>query len=226
MHYLSLYSRLEEKLAGDNQSKQLLALNVKYETLQREKRLQALQAQNELETQQEASTRKLFYGGFVLLGFITLMIYIRYRNNKRKNRQLREQKEEIDQQNATLQQLNNLQTTLLEEKEWLLREIHHRVKNNLQIITSLLASQSEYLRDPAALAVMLESQHRVEAMSLIHQKLYNSGDLNSIYMPEYISELVNYLRDSFEMKQKVLFDLEIAKLLNGNYQNVENGKPM
>jgi two-component sensor histidine kinase len=210
LHYFHLFEQLEEDVSSEKQTRALLDLNVRYETLQREKRLQELQAASRLQEQKETHTRRLFYGGFALLGFIIVMVYIRYYNNKRKNRQLRAQKEEIDVQNSALQELNRKQTTLIDEKEWLLREIHHRVKNNLQIITGLLLSQSEFLRDQAAVDVMVESQRRVQAMSLIHQKLYNSENLSSIYMPEYIGELVDFLRESFVMQHKVVFRLDIA----------------
>jgi two-component sensor histidine kinase len=79
---------------------------------------------------------------------------------------------EINQTNRSLQ-------NLLEEKERLLREIHHRVKNNLQIVMSLLNTQSEYLENDAALVAIRESQHRIHSISLIHQKLYQSENVPS-----------------------------------------------
>ncbi len=212
VHWLVQYNKLQDKVNDESQSKQIIDLNVKYETLQREKRLQQLQAQNQMEVQKAASARKLYIAGFILLGLVIVMVYIRYRNNKRTNSQLRTQKEEIDQQNIELHELNHRQLVLLEEKDWLLREVHHRVKNNLQVITSLLSSQSEFLKDETAARVILESQHRVEAMSLIHQKLYNSENLSNINMPDYIGELVDYLRDSFDMSKKVVFDLSIERI--------------
>jgi two-component sensor histidine kinase len=206
------YIKLSEKLSDVKQSQQMLDLNAKYQTVQRQKQLEALEAKNRLELQNAAFTRRLFYGGFVFLCFVIVMLYARYRSNRRKNRQLNAQKQAIDEQNLALQELNHEQTLLLEEKEWLLREIHHRVKNNLQIITSLLLSQSEFLRDQNAVDIMLGSQRRIQAMSLIHQKLYNSANLSSIYMPEYIGELVDYLRESFMIQQKVVFQLQIDNL--------------
>jgi PAS domain S-box-containing protein len=81
----------------------------------------------------------------------------------------------------------------LEEKELLLREIHHRVKNNLQIISSLLNLQSEYIKDENDLALFKDSQSRVKSMAFIHEQLYQSSNFNSIEFSEYIHNLVTYL---------------------------------
>jgi len=97
----------------------------------------------------------------------------------------------------------------LEEKEWLLKEIHHRVKNNLHTITSLLESQSAYLENEA-LSAIRNSQHRVFAMSIIHQKLYQpETNSTEIDMSVYIHELVDYLQESFETGQRINFILEL-----------------
>ncbi len=84
-------------------------------------------------------------------------------------------------------------TTSLKEKEVLLREIHHRVKNNLQIIYSLLDLQTGYVDDPGVLAMFRESQRRVKSMAFIHQKLYQSKDLAKIDFSEYARSLVEEL---------------------------------
>ena len=73
----------------------------------------------------------------------------------------------------------------LGEKELLLKEIHHRVKNNLQIVASLLHTQARHIADPAVLAMLEESQNRVKAMALVHERLYRSDDISSIDMGEY-----------------------------------------
>jgi two-component sensor histidine kinase len=87
---------------------------------------------------------------------------------------------------------------LLAEKERLLKEIHHRVKNNLQIVMSLLNSQAASLEDKVALSAIQESQHRVQAMALIHQKLYQSEQVARVDMAAYLRDLVVYLRDSYQ----------------------------
>ncbi len=79
------------------------------------------------------------------------------------------------------------------EKEVLLREIHHRVKNNLQVVTSLLQLQSGCIQDPAVVEQFRESQQRVRVMALIHEKLYQSVDLSDIDFAEYLRSLVPML---------------------------------
>ncbi|WP_286242656.1 PAS domain S-box protein [Methanobacterium ferruginis] len=85
----------------------------------------------------------------------------------------------------------------LNEKEILLKEIHHRVKNNLMIISSLLNIQSRYLKDEESRSIFKESQNRAKSMALIHQRLYESVDLKNIGFKEYITTLANDLYRSY-----------------------------
>jgi PAS domain S-box-containing protein len=93
-------------------------------------------------------------------------------------------------------------TKTVVEKEVLLREVHHRVKNNLQIIISLLNLQSRYLTDEATLSAFRESQNRIKAMSLVHEKLYQSADISKIELDKYLMFLGNNLLQFFGMKGK------------------------
>ncbi len=85
----------------------------------------------------------------------------------------------------------------LKEKEVLLREIHHRVKNNMQIISSLLSLQSRYLKNERDMAIIRESQNRIKSMALIHEKLYKSEDLANINAREYFMSIADGLVRSY-----------------------------
>lgn len=100
--------------------------------------------------------------------------------------------------------------SLLKENEWLLKELHHRVKNNLQIVTSLLHSQSAYLTDHAAINAIMGSQHRIQAMALLHKRLYQPESFATVFMRDYIADLVSYLLDSFH--STIRCDLQVEDI--------------
>jgi PAS domain S-box-containing protein len=101
-------------------------------------------------------------------------------------------------EHALQQALEQIKASL-HEKEVLLKEIHHRVKNNMQVITSLLNLQSKNIRDEQALSVFQDSQNRVKSMALIHETLYQSKDLSCINFAEYLQKLVAHVSRSYRM---------------------------
>ncbi|MCB0731651.1 MAG: HAMP domain-containing protein [Ignavibacteriae bacterium] len=121
------------------------------------------------------------------------------------------QKENIERKKAEVEISSSLH-----EKEVLLKEIHHRVKNNLQIVSSLFFFQSKQLSDPQTIEMFRDGQNRVKSMALIHEKLYQSGDLANIDFKEYVKKLTNFLFQSYGVNQTKI------KLKN-NVQKVELG---
>ncbi|MCE9531672.1 MAG: PAS domain S-box protein [Planctomycetes bacterium] len=98
----------------------------------------------------------------------------------------------------------------LEEKQVLLREIHHRVKNNLQVISSLLDLQSQYSKDPATVEMFRESQNRVRSMALVHERLYQSETLANIDFANYLGDLVGYLSSTYRVDTGMIhFELDL-----------------
>jgi two-component sensor histidine kinase len=103
----------------------------------------------------------------------------------------------------------------LAEKEVLLKEIHHRVKNNMQIISSLLSLQSLQVDDPKVQAMFAESQNRISAMGLIHQRLYDSGNLGRIDLPAYLQNLVSMVLKTNPTSARIDAEVDVDQLLLG-----------
>ncbi|WP_020604592.1 tetratricopeptide repeat-containing sensor histidine kinase [Spirosoma spitsbergense] len=206
-HY-QRYNTLTDSLINETTKQRTALFEVQYETQEKEKKIVGLRQESrlqEMKIQKAESTRNFIITGAIMLSLLLGLSYNRYRLKQRSNRQLQERQEEINLKNTTLQ-------LLLTEKEWLLKEIHHRVKNNLQVVMSLLNSQASYLSDLTALSAIQESQHRVQAMALIHQKLYQSEQVARIAMPAYIQEMVAYLRDSYDLPQPIHFVLDVEPI--------------
>lgn len=102
----------------------------------------------------------------------------------------------------------------LKEKEVLLREVHHRVKNNMQVISSILNLQSSYVSDEYALTLLKESQNRIKTMAYIHESLYQNKSFTSVNFSEYVYTLVNNIVQSYSYSSdKVKLEMNIDKII-------------
>ncbi|MBN1143349.1 MAG: sensor histidine kinase [Bacteroidales bacterium] len=122
--------------------------------------------------------------------------------------------------NLLVNQMRERENQNLQEKETLLREIHHRVKNNLQLIVSLLNLQSSAVNDPEIRTALIESQYRIKSMALIHQLLYQSDMLSRVDFSAYLKQLAHSLQSTYVLPEKnircnvnaenIEFDIETA----------------
>lgn len=207
VHYQK-YNRIKDSIYNTDKNKQIEELKIQYETLKNKENIKILEVDSKLQKvklEQSNFLIKLAIASIFFLFIIIGLLYNLYRLKQKNNKKLEIKEKEISMKNLNLQHL-------IEEKEWLVKEIHHRVKNNLQTVISLLNSQSSYVNDEMALATIKSSQDRIYSMSLIHQKLYMSENISTINMPIYIKELIEYLKDSFNLKQRIRFKIEIEQL--------------
>lgn len=138
----------------------------------------------------------------LILMSIVVIISISYlfiRQKSDSNRELQLQKEEIDDKNKEI-------SNSLAIKESLLKEIHHRVKNNLQVVSSILNLQSRNIHDPEALRIIEEGKDRIRAIALIHNQLHLNNDSAYVEMGAYLNKLIYQMRDSFSSYNK---DIEV-----------------
>jgi two-component sensor histidine kinase len=194
------YKLYSDSLTSIDQRQKLDELTVRYAAEKKDKDIKILRQHGALqlvELKQNKFTRNIMMAGTAVLLIILILLFSQFRLKQRTNN-------EMNKRNVALKRL-------VDEKEWLIKEVHHRVKNNLQIVISLLQSQAAYLETDALKAIET-SQNRIYTMSLIHQKLYQSEDIQTINMAGYIPELIKYLKDSFDNSNKIDFKIKIDEI--------------
>lgn len=208
LQYFQKYKLLDDSIFNEAKSKQINELMIKYESEKKDNNISSLEKDRDLQRillSKEKQTRNWIGGVSVLLLIITGLLIYNPRLKQQTNRRLRTQQKEIQSQNLSLHHL-------VEEKDWLVREIHHRVKNNFHTVVGLLGTHAAYLQNDEAVAAIVESQQRIQAMSLIHQKLYQTEGMSSVEISGYIHELVDYLKFSFDVKNRIQFKLQLEQM--------------
>lgn len=201
------YVMVRDSIDGLQNAKRTQDLLLAHDVSQREGMFEQNRRKLE-ELQHEAYVRNYVFvalvSGLVLFAMLVIVLVMAGRQRRITQRSLANKNDEL----AHSQHLLALS---LQEKDALLREVHHRVKNNLQIISSLFFLQSKRIHDPEALAVMAEGQHRVQIMSLIHQKLYQSEKAEMVQFKKFITELAGQIVESHRPSQvPVSLQIEVA----------------
>jgi two-component sensor histidine kinase/Flp pilus assembly protein TadD len=206
LNYERKMSSAKDSIFSADKTEQISRMRAIYETEQAERDARLTRLQAELEIGKKDFQRNIFIVATASLMLVAMLIYYLYQQKQKSNHLLSEKNIVIEQ--------------ALLERETLLREIHHRVKNNLQIISSLLSLQSKSLQDADAQGAIRESRNRVKSMSLIHEQLYQEDAISGVEMEGYIRHLVESLISSYGLESeritrvvkadKILLDVDSA----------------
>jgi len=189
--YIQIYEEIKEK----QRDQVVLDMEAKYEAEKKDAQLKLLTLEAEKKAQQTRLYSYLALAGLVIAGLIGFFWY----KNREKNKLLTRQKVKLEEN--------------VEEINLLLREVHHRVKNNLQVVTSLLNIQQRSITDEKALEAIQESKNRIESMGLIHRSFYQNKNLGEINSREYIQNLVEQIFTSYQTDQdRIQLDIQVADL--------------
>lgn len=183
----AVYDSLKKEVFLENSEQRMALLRTEFDLAEKESMIQGMQER----INKQSSTQTLISIIAGLLLVLLLVLYVTYENNKKKNILLEKQNQ---------------------EKEFLLKEIHHRVKNNLGIVSSLLDLQADKIKDPKITSAIEESRNRVYSMSMIHQKLYQGKNLSSISMKEYLVDLSQHILDSYGQEGSIEYDYDLEDM--------------
>ncbi len=216
------YKKIVDSALNQTTSFQFAQMQVEYETEKKDNDIKLLKQGEQIQRAklvQTRTTNSIVFIGIIVLSLLLALLYARYRTNQRHNKELETKQQEINEKNIALEHLitdkDDLiadKDVLLKEKDWLVKEIHHRVKNNLQMVISLLNAQSEFLNNPSALNAIRESRERMQAIAIIHQKLYQIDNSSKINMRSYINELVDNIRNSVADSERIYFQVQVADI--------------
>lgn len=190
--YREKYVAIKDSLLKADKAKSLTELQMQYEIADKQKEIELLTKDNNikaLQTKQSQLTAVASLAAFLCILVAAVVLLNQFNIKRRSNQQLELANTQISQTVAELEQANTQISQTVAEKETLLKEIHHRVKNNLQIILGLLERQAMKTTDELAKKLIKEGQNRVFSMALVHQNLYQSENLSSIEIKSYWVQL-------------------------------------
>lgn len=199
--YQQRFQALHDTIFNQAKSKQLAEITTRYETQEKEKKISALQQATALQRR----TRTWLLAALAAVLLLSAATYWRYRRERRAHHLVQAKELELADRNQQLadrnQQLLHTEEQLrrsLDDKEVLLKEIHHRVKNNLQVISSRLALQGQEPRaNPLVKATLRDIENWVQSISLMHHMLYQSADLASVAFQPFLEQLVAQMHRTF-----------------------------
>lgn len=186
--YILKYNEAKDDLFTKEKAKQFKEIQAKFDLESKQKEILLLTNENKikaLENQNQRTTQTILIIGLIALIIILLTLFYAYKNKRAGNKILAEKNKVISQ--------------TLNDREILLKEVHHRVKNNLQIVSSLLRLQHKFGSHKSSVEILQEIQDKIQAMSIIHERLYKSSDLSLINLQAYLDSLLTYFKTSYDL---------------------------
>lgn len=195
------YDELKDNIFTNEANQRIAQLQTEFEVLQKETTI----ANQQKTLQQQKRLQILTASLLFLVSIIFLILYISYQKNRKNNKKL-------TQLNNNLSEKNTLLDQRIAENEILAKEIHHRVKNNLQMIASLLSLQSMHINDKTAFSAIQASQKRVESVGILHKELYARDNITNINMLDYLPILTSNLEDAFITEDRIQIKHDISSI--------------
>ena len=188
--YQLQYQSVQDSIYNTEKSRIVSEMETRFDTERKEQQIADLAKKNELNNARITAARARQQGLIIALLSFGALAFALYRNAVARKRH-----------NAVLEHTNSELTRKNHEVQTLLREIHHRVKNNLQIISSLLKLQARKISDESTLEALRTGQARVRSMALLHQRLYQGDELKDIPMKVYLADLTQSLLDAYQVDE-------------------------
>jgi two-component sensor histidine kinase len=194
LNYYKLYAEAYADFLRSSTERLESELLVKYETEEKQDTISRQEAR--IAQQRIVQILYIIIAGILIISLLGMIISMNSIRKKKK----------------ALQALNQQLYAKNRQNELLMKEIHHRVKNNLEMVKSLIALQCAQMEDSTSKDAMLESQNRVQSMGIIHQKLYQGENLGSIEMKDYFVNLSEGILDAFDAEEKVKIECAMESL--------------
>ncbi len=189
--YLLKFNKVKDSLSNEKKHEQLKEIQAKFDIESKEKEVQLLTNENKiktLENKNQQTIQIVLLIGLIGLTIVASTLFYSYKNKQKTNRILEEKNKKISQ--------------TLKDREILLKEVHHRVKNNLQIVSSLLRLQHKFGDHKSSVEIIQEIQNKIQAMAIIHERLYMSSDLSLINLETYLENLLTYFKTSYDLTEQ------------------------
>ena len=194
--YNNKFTILRDSMLNENRDAILKEIQVKYDTEKTKNELLETKIEKEKSDIKHHKEKQLFYVVFLFSILISIVLYAMYKSKQKINKLLKEK--------------NTLNELVIEQKELMMEEVHHRVKNNLQLISAIIDLESEDFSDEKTIIFLKDLQNRIITLAKLHQFLYEGENVDQVNAATYINGILNALKES--TKTKIFFTTDVPEI--------------